>query len=228
LTWKSARSLRVLGRHGRPARPARPAVGSSDGPRRSRGPGSPQGTMMSGPVPARPGPARSSPVPVRPPVAPQGRRGGGGRLGAGALSILVRWSALHTITQQKNVHCNTDSDGYIWIDPAQLKLAAAKRTLPPSLSYAGVLPGLLPSPDAPIPIAAAPPSPEKPNQTKPLISQMTPKPSSFPSPLSPTIVPSHTPQCGLPGQGVLAIFRFEAFELLCQLSVGFQVESAAW
>jgi hypothetical protein len=43
----------------------------------------------------------------------------------------------------KDVHTNTNGGGYIWVYPEQLEQAAAKRTLPPQLAYAGVLLGLL-------------------------------------------------------------------------------------
>jgi hypothetical protein len=58
----------------------------------------------------------------------------------------------HIITQQKNVYCNINGGGYIWVDPDQLAQAAAENTLPSPLSYAGVLLGLLALPDAPTPV----------------------------------------------------------------------------
>jgi hypothetical protein len=45
----------------------------------------------------------------------------------------------HTITQQKNVYCNTNGSGYVWVDQEQLTQAAAENTLPSPLPYAGVL-----------------------------------------------------------------------------------------
>ena len=37
----------------------------------------------------------------------------------------------HAISQQKNVYCNFNSGGYIWVNLEQLGQAAAKRTLAP-------------------------------------------------------------------------------------------------
>ena len=99
----------------------------------------------------------------------------------------------HAITQQKNRHCNTNGSGYIWVDPELLEQAAAQRTLPPPLSYAGVLLGLLPSPDAPTPVAPSSPPPA--NQIIPLIMpQTTHSTTPSPSPSSPILVPNHAPQ----------------------------------
>jgi hypothetical protein len=79
----------------------------------------------------------------------------------------------HTITQQKNMYCNTNGVGYIWVDPEQLAQAAAENTLPsphslPSpLSYAGVLLGLLSLPDASTPVVPTIPSPASPTLQTP-------------------------------------------------------------
>ena len=54
----------------------------------------------------------------------------------------------HAITEQKNIHFNTNGGGYIWIDPEQQEHASAKRTLPSPSSYAGFLLGLRLPPDA--------------------------------------------------------------------------------
>ena len=89
----------------------------------------------------------------------------------------------HTITQQKNVYCNNNGGGYIWVDPDLVAQAAAENIPPSPLSYAGVLLGLLPLPDVP---AAAVPSPAKSNLTTPPSS---PSPSS-----SQCVVPNHAPQ----------------------------------
>ena len=71
--------------------------------------------------------------------------------------------------------------GYILVDQVQTEQAAAERILPPPLSYAGVLFGLLQFPDSPSPGVPSTPLPAEPNQTKPLMmSQMTP--STTPSP----------------------------------------------
>ena len=102
----------------------------------------------------------------------------------------------HAITQQKNVHCNTNGGGYVWIDPEQQEHAAAMRTLPSPSSYAGVLLGLLPppSPDAATVVVPSTPSPAKPKQTNHTLPQMTSEPTSSPSPLKPSFVPIHAPQ----------------------------------
>jgi hypothetical protein len=100
----------------------------------------------------------------------------------------------HAITQQKNVHCNTTSGGIIWINPALLEQAAAERTPPPPLSYAGVLLGLLPLPEAPAAVAPFSPPPAANQPTHLTIPQMTPSTIPSPSPLSPIIVPNHAPQ----------------------------------
>ncbi len=86
------------------------------------------------------------------------------------------------IAQQKNIHCNTNGGGYIWVDPELLKQAAAERTLPPPLSYAGVLLRLLPLP-VHLRLLSPPPPPL-------MMSQMTPSTTQLPS----IIVPSHAPQ----------------------------------
>jgi hypothetical protein len=62
---------------------------------------------------------------------------------AGIRVHLEKWVSLasdcgniwHTITQQKNVYCNTNGGGYIWVDPEHLAQAAAENTLPSQLSY---------------------------------------------------------------------------------------------
>ena len=79
--------------------------------------------------------------------------------------IINNWVSLgsgrhiwHTITQQKNVHSNTNNSDKFWVDPEQLVQAAAQNTLPSPLSYAGVLAGLLPQPDSPPAAPATPPS----------------------------------------------------------------------
>jgi len=100
----------------------------------------------------------------------------------------------HAITQQKNVHCNVNGGGYIWVEPEQLEQAAAEQTLPPPLSCAGVLLGLLSSPDTPSPVFPAIPSPAKPNLTNSLMPQMIPATTSPPLPLSTILVPCHAPQ----------------------------------
>ena len=102
----------------------------------------------------------------------------------------------HTITQRKNVYCNNNGGGYIWVDPEQLAQAAAENILPSPLSYAGVLLGLLPLPDHDVPAAAVPaiPSPAKSNLTTPLLQLTFVTPSS-PSPSSSLcVVPNHAPQ----------------------------------
>ena len=102
----------------------------------------------------------------------------------------------HTITQRKNVYCNNNGGGYIWVDPEQLAQAAAENILPSPLSYAGVLLGLLPRPDHDVPAAAVPatPSPAKSNLTTPL-PQLTFVTPSSPSPSSSLcVVPNHAPQ----------------------------------
>ena len=95
-------------------------------------------------------------------------------------SLAKNRSLWRAITQQKNVHCNFNGGGYIWVDPEQLEQAAAKQTLPPPLSCAGVLLGLLPSPDAPTPVVVP--------------AQIIPATTPPPLPLSPILVPNHTPQ----------------------------------
>jgi hypothetical protein len=48
----------------------------------------------------------------------------------------------HAITQQKNVHCNSNGGGYAWKDDLESEDAAAERIPPSPSSYAGVLLGL--------------------------------------------------------------------------------------
>ena len=92
----------------------------------------------------------------------------------------------HAITQQKNVYCNNNGSGYIWVDPEQLAQAAAESILTSPLSYAGVLLGLLPLPDVPASAVPAIPSP---------LSQLTIVTPSSPSPSSSQcVVPNHAPQ----------------------------------
>ena len=100
----------------------------------------------------------------------------------------------HIITQQKNVYCNTNGGGYIWVDPDQLAQAAAENTLPSPLSYAGVLLGLLALPDAPTPVIPTIPSPAKSNPLLPQPTKVTPLPPSPPSESSSQcVVPNHAP-----------------------------------
>ena len=101
----------------------------------------------------------------------------------------------HTITQQKNVYCNKNGGGYIWVNPEQLAEAAAENILQSPISYAEVLPGLLPLPDEPAAAVPAIPSPAKSNLTTPLLPQLTIITPSSPSPSSSQcIVPNHAPQ----------------------------------
>jgi hypothetical protein len=48
----------------------------------------------------------------------------------------------HAITQQKNVHCNSNGGGYAWMDESESEDAAAERILHLPSSYAGVILGL--------------------------------------------------------------------------------------
>jgi hypothetical protein len=48
----------------------------------------------------------------------------------------------HAITQQKNVHCNSNGGGYAWMDESDSEEAAAVCILPSPSSYAGVILGL--------------------------------------------------------------------------------------
>jgi hypothetical protein len=119
----------------------------------------------------------------RPQQRPQFNYGHGHGLGRDLRNAgihLDNWASLasdrniwHTITQQNNVYCNTNSGGYIWVDPEQLSQAAAENTLPSLLSYAGVLLGLLSLPDAPTPVVPTIPSPAKSNLTNPQLPQPT-------------------------------------------------------
>ena len=100
-------------------------------------------------------------------------------------------SLWHAITQQRNLHCNTNGGGYIWVDPEQLEQAAAERTLPPPLSYAGVLLGLLPLPDAPTPVVPSTPPASKAQTNK--TSDVIPN-DPFNHPIPITFITNHSPK----------------------------------
>jgi hypothetical protein len=57
----------------------------------------------------------------------------------------------HAITQQKNVHCNSNGGGYAWMDAAEYEVTSAECILPSQSSYEGVILGL---PAASVPNAA--------------------------------------------------------------------------
>jgi hypothetical protein len=47
----------------------------------------------------------------------------------------------HAITQQKNVHCNSNGSGYAWMDEPQSEDTAAESILPLPSTYPGVILG---------------------------------------------------------------------------------------
>ena len=88
----------------------------------------------------------------------------------------------HSITQQKNVHCNANGGGYAW-QGSELIEQTKNSPLPPPSSYAGVLLGLSSLP-TPSPIAT---SPAKPTLDSPVPSRLLTIPS--PRPLTPIHAP---------------------------------------
>ena len=111
-------------------------------------------------------------------------------------------SIWHSITQQKNVFCNINGGGYIWVDPEQLAQAAAENILPSPSSYAGVLLGLSPLPDAPAPVVPGPAYPSESTESSVEPNPKTPPPLPLtlenalpPSPCpSQSVAPNHAPR----------------------------------
>ncbi len=67
-------------------------------------------------------------------------------------SVLAKDSSFwHAITQQEKIHQHCNERW--WVGPEQPEQAAAKRTLPPLLSFAGIMLGWLPLNDAHTPVA---------------------------------------------------------------------------
>ena len=57
-------------------------------------------------------------------------------------SLALNRNLWHAVTQQKNVHCNSNGGGYAWKDDLESEDAAAEHIPPSPSSYAGVLLGL--------------------------------------------------------------------------------------
>ncbi len=57
-------------------------------------------------------------------------------------SLAMNCNLWHAVTQQKNVHCNSNGGGYAWMDESKSEDTAAERILPSLSSYAGVILGL--------------------------------------------------------------------------------------
>jgi hypothetical protein len=57
-------------------------------------------------------------------------------------SLAMNRNLWHAVTQQKNVHCNSNGGGYAWMDESKSEDTAAERILPSPSSYAGVILGL--------------------------------------------------------------------------------------
>jgi hypothetical protein len=57
-------------------------------------------------------------------------------------SLAMNRNLWHAVTQQKNVHCNSNGGGYAWMEESKSEDTAAERILPSPSSYAGVILGL--------------------------------------------------------------------------------------
>jgi hypothetical protein len=57
-------------------------------------------------------------------------------------SLAMNHNLWHAVTQQKNVHCNSNGGGYAWMDESESGDTAAERILPSPSSYSGVILGL--------------------------------------------------------------------------------------
>ncbi len=56
-------------------------------------------------------------------------------------SLAMNCNLWHAISQQKNVHYNSNGGGYAWMDEPESENTAAECTLPLPFSYAGVILG---------------------------------------------------------------------------------------